>query len=260
MRAIRDNFDAYRRAHDLIWRKGIWRMMVIPMLLTFIYMPAVVVGGLALGEAFSGWVVTVFPWLGDYSGWVYWVMRVLVTAIFALFAYFTYRIVVMLLYMPFLDFVSERVERTVLGRAAEDPKRWYQMIGRMVLIVAVTIALTALLLMLNLVASFIPVVGTVVVLVAILPFQFFLTAVGYLDPYLDRNGYAVGESLRLLWSRFPTVVLFDLCGTGLLLVPLVGWFIGPTYSVVAGVLLAIRLDAESERPPPRPDAAKTAVG
>lgn len=241
MRALRDNAHAYRLAHQLIWRGKIWRVMIIPVLMTMVYLPLVIVGGLALGEGFSEWMVSLFPWLANYSGWIHWMMRVLVFFLFALFGYFTFRIVVMLFYLPFLDFVSDRVERRVLGRPAEDPKRWHQMIGRILLIAVITILLTGLLLMLNLAASLIPVVGTIVAMVCILPFQFFLTGLGYIDPYFDRNGISVGESLGLLWRRFATVVVFDLFGTGLLLIPLIGWFLGPTYSVVAGVILGIRL-------------------
>jgi len=176
-------------------------------------------------------------------------MRGLVLVIFGLLAYITFRVVVMLFYMPVLEFVAERVERRVLGRAIEDPKRWYQMIGRMGLIVAVTLVLSMTLALLSLAASFIPVVGTVVVMLGILPLQWFLAAVGYLDPSLDRRGYAVRASLRMLRSRFFTVVLFDLIGTAILLVPLVGWFLGPTYSVVAGIILVIRMLGEMPAKP-----------
>ena len=248
MQSLRDNLYAFRLAHQLIWKGKVWRVMIVPILLTMIYLPLVIMGGLAMGEAFSAWVVGFFPWMGDYSGWVYWPMRVLVFLIFTLFGYFTYRIVVVLLYMPVLEFVSERVERKVLGKANEDPKRWYQMIGRIILVALVTVMLTAVLMMFNLAASLIPVAGTIVAMVCVLPFQFFLTGFGYIDPYFDRSGYSVRESLRIQWRRFGTIVLFDLFGTGILLVPIVGWFIGPTYSVVAGVVLGIRIqEAEKKK-------------
>jgi CysZ protein len=238
---LRHNLEAYREAHRLIWREGLWRWMVLPVLLTMAYLPLLVLGGLALGEGISGWLVDLLPWLGDYRGWVYWPMRVLLFLLFALFGYFSYRIVVMLLYLPMMEFIAEGVERRVLGEAEAVARPWYAMVGRILGIVSLTLLLSAGLLVLNLAASLIPVVGTLVALACILPFQFFLTAVGYLDPYLDRRGYTVRESLRLLWRHFPTVVGFDLLGTGLLLIPIVGWFLGPTYAVVAGILMGMRL-------------------
>lgn len=251
MRAVTDTLASYREAHRLIWKGRIWPVLIVPVFLTMIYLPAMIVGGIFLSDALTTALVEWLPALGEETAWVYWPMRVLTFLIFALLGWFTFRIVVMLLYVPFLDLVMERVEKNHLGHASDDPKRWYQMLGRIGLVAFVTLSLTLGLSLLSLAASFVPVVGTLIAMGCVLPLQFFLTGFGYLDPYFDRNGYRVGESLGLLGRRFPTVVAFEAVGSSLLLVPVIGWFLGPTYSVVAGVVLALRLEEGEGNPQKR---------
>ena len=242
MRALSDTLASYREAHRLIWKGRIWPMLVAPVLLTMIYVPAMIMAGFSLGGVLSLHLAEWFPWLGDGTGWFSWLMQGLMLVVFAVFAYFTFRIVVMLLYLPFLEFLIELVEKRLLGHSSEDPKRWYHLMGRAAVMVSVILVFTAGLTVVSLLASLIPVVGTLVVMLCVLPLQFFLTGVGYLDPYLDRNGYSVRQSLGLLRRHFLTVIAFDAVGSALLLIPVIGWFLGPTYSVVAAVVLGIRLD------------------
>jgi hypothetical protein len=44
------------------------------------------------------------------------------------------------------------------------------------------------------------------------------------------------------------MIRFGLIGTLGMFVPLVGWFMSPTYSVIAGVVLGNQLDEEDGRP------------
>lgn len=246
-RALKDTLASYREAHGLIWQGRIWPVLIVPVILTVIYLPAMVLLGLACGQALVEPLRASLPWLQDDGRWVFWLVQGLMFLIFGIFAYFSFRIVVMLFYLPFLDAIIERAEKRLVGRSLEDPKRWYQMIVRMVLLALVTLTLTGALMLCQLLASFIPVVGTLVAVVALLPLQFFLTGVGYLDPYFDRNGYRVRASLAILGRRFPSVVAFEAVGSAMLLVPLVGWFLGPTYSVVAGVVMASRIEEGEQR-------------
>jgi uncharacterized protein involved in cysteine biosynthesis len=249
MRAVTDAFASYREAHRLIWNGGIWPVLVVPVLLTVIYLPAMVFVGFLSGRALSDGLLHLLPWLEDGGKWASWLVQGLLLLGFGIFAFFSYRIVVMLFYLPCLDLIIERAEARLLGKESYDHKRWYQMLVRMGLFALVILTLSAGLMVLNLLASLIPVMGPLIAMGCILPVQLFLTGAGYLDPYFDRNGYRVRESLRILRSRFPTVVAFEAVGSAFLLIPVVGWFLGPTYSVVAGVGLAIRMEENDPKSP-----------
>ena len=74
----------------------------------------------------------------------------------------------------------------------------------------------------------------------------FLTGIGFIDPYFDRAGYSGMQSFRVMRNRFFTVGIFSSLGGLILLIPLFGWFLGPTYSVVAGIILALQFNAEHQ--------------
>ena len=74
----------------------------------------------------------------------------------------------------------------------------------------------------------------------------FLTGIGFIDPYFVRAGYNGMQSFRIMLKRFFTVGFFSAFGGLILLIPLFGWFLGPTYSVVAGIILALQFNAEHQ--------------
>ena len=88
---------------------------------------------------------------------------------------------------------------------------------------------------LNLGVLLIPVVGWVVSVGVLLPVQLWLGGVQAVDPCLGRNGRGVRASLGLLRRRWLVTLLVGGGGALILLIPVLGWFIGPTYLVVAGV-------------------------
>ena len=52
------------------------------------------------------------------------------------------------------------------------------------------------------------------------------------------------KSFHVMRQRFFTIVVFSAIGGLILLIPFVGWFLGPTYSVVAGIIIALNIHSE----------------
>ena len=114
----------------------------------------------------------------------------------------------------------------------------------MVVVAIITIVGTVTMRLIEMGANLIPVIGGLVALVLIIPCEMFLTGIGFIDPYFDRAGYSGMQSFRVMRKRFFTVGIFSAFGGLILLIPLFGWFLGPTYSVVGGIILALQIDAE----------------
>jgi CysZ protein len=242
----KDNLFAYSLAHRLIWQGGLKRFLLIPIGLSILYMPVMVFICLNVAGAFTGWVFSTFPAINEMGTWLRWLIQGMLLTLFGGLGLVTYRTVVFLFYTPFLDQIAERVEAQVLGATVSKPRGWSKTIGRVLSITLLTIGLSVGLLLIDAFVASIPLIGGLLVLLVILPVQFFIAGIGYLDPFLDRNGYASMESLALLRAHFLGVSAFGAIGSLIVLIPILGWFVGPTYNVVAGVILAVILDPKTE--------------
>jgi uncharacterized protein involved in cysteine biosynthesis len=73
----------------------------------------------------------------------------------------------------------------------------------------------------------------------------FLSSAAFVDPYLDRRGMTPKQTFVLLWSKKTEMFFFGAAGLLLTIIPIIGWFIGPTYSVISGVALGVLLFEEN---------------
>ncbi|MCI5223916.1 MAG: hypothetical protein D3924_14900, partial [Candidatus Electrothrix sp. AR4] len=90
----------------------------------------------------------------------------------------------------------------------------------------------------------VPVVGTLLSGAVVFFLQMFLSSVAFVDPYLDRRGMATKQAFTLLWGEKRDMFFFGTAGLLLTLIPVFGWFVGPTYSVISGVALGVLLFEE----------------
>lgn len=248
MTALRDTLSAFRQAHELIWRSGMWKYLAVPVVLTVLYLPVVVIAAFLLAGVSADAIAGILDGLlGEPPGWLLTTVHAVFMVLYALLGFVTYRTVVLLFYAPFLDKIGEQVEARLIGSVPEDDRPWTAAIGRVVLMILLVVGLSIVLFLVNLVVSSLPFIGWLLSLCIVLPVQFFLLGTGYIDPVLDRHGCGVGKSFRLMRRKGVTVTVFAIIGSVLLLIPLVGWFLGPTYSVVAGVILGHEMLA-ADRP------------
>lgn len=242
MKSFFHSVSAFRQAHRIIWGAGLWRYFTIPIILSVLYFPILLGSCLYFSNLATGWLLDSIGWLGGFGIWARWAVNLLVLAVFGFFGIVTYRSVVMIFYAPFLDAISEKVEEIILGRKVTAQRNIIQTILRVGAIALVTIVCSVGLLFLDVAVSGIPLIGGLLTLIILLPIQFFIAGIGNVDPFLDRNGYGAMESFRLMRRNFGAVASLSILSSLFLLIPLIGWFIGPTYSVVAGVVLGIRID------------------
>ena len=221
-------------------------MLSVPLLLTVLYFP-VMVGACYFSAAV---VVKFFEGQlgldGDYRGWAWveWSVEIVLFLGIGVLGIITYRTVVLIFYSLYLDRIAERVEKAVTGEVAESKRPPTQVLSRMTVVAIITILGTVLMLMIQLGANLIPVVGGLIALALVIPCEMFLTGIGFIDPYFDRAGLTGMKSFHVMRQRFFTIVVFSAIGGLILLIPFVGWFLGPTYSVVAGIIIALNIHSE----------------
>ena len=257
MNALKVTLSAYEQAHKFIWGEGFLKMLSVPLLLTVLYFP-VMVGACYASAAM---VVEFFEGQlgldGDYGGWAWveWLLEIILFLGIGALGLLTYRTVVLLFYSLYLDRIAERVEKAITGDVIECKRPPSQILKRMLVVAIITILGTVLMLMIELGANLVPLIGGLVALALIIPCEMFLTGIGFVDPYFDRVGLSGMESFRVMRRRFFTIAVFSAVGGLILLIPIFGWILAPTYSVVAGVILAMNIQTETQNALPEAKSA-----
>ena len=236
-------------------------MLSVPLLLTVLYFPVMVgacyVSAAMVVEFFEGQLGLD----GDYGGWAWveWLLEIVLFLGIGALGFLTYRTVVLLFYSLYLDRIAERVEKAITGDVIECKRPPSQILKRMLVVAIITILGTFLMLMIELGANLVPLIGGLVALALIIPCEMFLTGIGFVDPYFDRVGLSGMESFRVMRRRFFDIAVFSAVGGLILVIPIFGWILAPTYSVVAGVILAMNIQKEKEGASPETKSANAAA-
>jgi len=248
MNGLKITLSAFGQAHKFIWQEGFLKMLSVPLLLTALYFP-VMVGACYFSAAM---VVEFFEGQlglgGDYGAWAWveWLAEIVLFLVISVLGIITYRTVVLFFYSLYLDKIAECVEEAITGEVIECKRPPTKVLKRMIVVAIITILGTVAMLMIELGANLIPVIGGIFALVLIIPCEMFLTGIGFIDPYFDRVGLSGMQSFRLMRKRFFTIAVFSGIGGLILLIPFVGWFVGPTYSVVAGIIIALNINSKNQ--------------
>jgi len=176
--------------------------------------------------------------------WVsYFILALIMCCIFST-GFVLYRNLIMVCYGPFLDQLSRKAEILINGKANEENRPFLESILRPLTITLYAVLASFSTILIGVLLGLVPLLGSFLMFLFLIPTQLFLSAVGYIDPYLERTGHSPQASFQLMSQQKWPVMLFSLVGVILLLIPIVGWFIAPTYSAVAGIVFGILMNAE----------------
>jgi CysZ protein len=244
---------SYSRAHRVLWTHGLWRYMLIPLVIAP-FVLALLGSAMYFGvwtRLFS-WAET--HWLSGHS--IPAVVQILLFCGLALLlagpCYVALRGILMVCYAPFMDGLISRTLRIENGEGLEGDMGFLRVLTRSVLMVIFTTGASLIVAAVGLVLGFAPLIGPVLSFLFAFPLQMFLCGVSSVDPCLERYNRSAGYTMRLLWRHKTKMALFGAISTGGMFIPLLGWVMAPTYSLVAGVILGMELEQENATPPPPP--------
>ncbi|MCI5120146.1 MAG: hypothetical protein D3908_02935 [Candidatus Electrothrix sp. AUS4] len=243
---MKNTIKAFKVGHEVLWKHGQWRRLRLPIALSVLMVPLSIAGFFTLGWELSAYLQhLIFPehtWT-EFIGFSIWIaLSILVAGPL----YIVFRSLVLLVFTPFLDLVSEETESIMTGKPIPTGRTILSSIHRLILMLLLVVLASLLVVIAGFALSAIPVAGAAVSTAVVSFFQMFLSSAAFIDPYLDRRGMGPKQALALLWSKKLEVFFFGAAGFFITMIPIVGWFIGPTYSVISGVALGVLLFEEPQ--------------
>ena len=226
----------FREAHKIIFKHKLAKFLVIPGIATLLYTTLFFIGAIHFAKridadaaAYPSWL----SWMGDFTYWfletVYWV-----AAIFLFMASLKYVLQVIL--SPFLSQISESVEKMAWGNEP-DPFTFKAFFHDFVRSLKLAIRNSVIELFLCLVLGFIPGVGQVAGFMV----SSYFCGFGYIDYVLESKKMSVAESVAFVRAHRGFAMGIGLVNNLLMLIPVLGWVIAPTYATVAVTIETLRL-------------------
>jgi len=248
----------YLRAQSLLFRHGLWPLFLVPGILSLFYLPLSMVLGYVFLRGFTEYVHE--NWVPDFlRGAIMMIFLTLFIWVVAIFlGFILFRNVIMILYSPILGFLSEATERAATGREEEEgaPRFSWKETAHSALRGTSMSLITLLFALIGLATStliaFVPVAGALIAAVFMPALTVYLAGVGFCDPPLERRKIGVGGTFTYAWRNRGRVFGHGLGFSLLLLIPVVGWFLAPSYGVVAGTLGTIDVLREQKPSPEEP--------
>lgn len=228
----------------------LWKFAVIPLLLNLL----VIVGTWALAEYVFSPYLTGLSAEWEKGGWGWWALSFVVDAIellsrwllplfaaWLLVAFPPFALLYKLLFMPFMELLTEATDQVALGFKDESPFELARFYANLVVAIVDALLLTLLqacLFLLLLPINLVPVLGSLVW--TVLPPAIF-AGMDYSDINLVRRGYTTREKATLWRLHRWRFLGYGVSFFFLLTLPLVNVFVIPA-AAVGGALLYLELD------------------
>lgn len=243
------NFTAglrdYLRAQRLLFREGLWPLFLVPGMISLLYLPLSAVLAFFFLKDFSSYVHE--NWVPDFlqSSLTQMILSGFLFLMSLYLGFLLFRNVIMILYSPILSFLSEATERTAAGLTREEDAPGFSLSGavKSALRGSTMSFLTLMFSLIGLIAAIlltmIPVIGAVLAAILMPLLTVYLAGVGFYDPPLERRQAGIGGTLAFCWRNRGRVSGIGFGFTLLLMIPVVGWVLAPSYGVIAGTLAAV---------------------
>lgn len=241
MRNFLNALNCYVAAHRFVREHRLWPFVLIPGLLSLLYLSALFTLAVLYSSDLAAYTFTQwFPesWQGNILSVI---GQILIWLVLLVAAYLTYQQIVLVLFSPLLGMLSEIVERKQTGREAP-PFRlssavkdiWRGMrINSRYLIRSLLWSVPAWL------ALFIPLIGTLLSPMLLWLIQAFYGGAGLIDPNLERRKFTVRQSVAFVRQQRARVLGVGCGFLMLLMIPLAGWMLAPAYGTVAATLATL---------------------
>lgn len=247
---------SYFRAHDFIKEHKLWGYIIAPGLMNMLLFTATLLIGWHYSDELTAYFLELSgmtdpaegAW-GWFSTILRWFFMIFFRLLFLAFYLYLYKYVVLIILSPVLALLSEKVDGLLTNQ--EFPfvmKRFVSDVLRGVVLALRNLVIEFSMLFGLFLFSFIPVLGWITPFL-MLVVEFFFFGFSMIDYSNERRKMTVRESTRYIMANKGLAIANGGVFHFLLLVPIIGIMIGPTYGVVAATLAS---HEKSEETPVHP--------
>jgi len=228
-------FQYVGRGFAMLGKPGLRRYVLLPLLINTIIMSLATWFG---GHKVSGWIDQLVTWLPDWLSWIYWLLLPLALLTMLFVMAYLFSVVLVTLASPFNGLLSESVERQQGNTMPEESllsiiKRTFgRELTKLSYLIPRYLVLIAI--------SFIPVVNFASPLLWFW-FGSWVVALQYVDYSFDNHGRDFREVRRIVAKDSFTALGFGMLVAGLMMIPVVNWFVMPAAVIGATLMRCERL-------------------
>lgn len=241
---IKDFFSSlksYIRAHDIIFKNKLWPYLLIPGIMSVVYIFVLLLLSKIYLADISAYVME--HWIPEFmkGSYMSFITQVILWFAFVLTALISYKHVVMVIFSPLLATLSQVVEQIVYNNPAP-AFSWNQFFKDIIRGLVINIRIIFMTILLSIPAwiiVFIPIVGAIISPLLLLWIQAYYGGFGLVDYTLERKMYPVNKSVLFVHSHKSAVTSLGLWFTLLMMIPIIGWIAAPAYGTVAGTLVSL---------------------
>ena len=236
--------NSFFRAHRCLLDNKLLRYLVIPGVLSFIYITCMVMVGYAYFDVLSAYIqINFVPEFlqGTVSSVI---TTILLWIILILLMMLSYKHIILVIISPLLVLLSEKVCYFEFGKPAPDfsLKQMFRDLRRGLGINLVFLGKSLLYSCLVLPVLLLPFLGPLIFTVFIFFIQSFYSGAGVIDYSLERDKLNVRQSTSFLRKHRAAVTVLGAGFNLILFIPVVGWIFAPAYATAAAAITAELLD------------------
>ncbi len=237
----------YGKANQVIFKYNLWRYMIIPGILSLLYVLILLIFGAVYFSDISAYIAQ--NWLPEFmkSGIMRIVTSIMLWIFLLLTAYITYKPVIMILFSPILGYLSEVVEKSVYNAAIPDfdIREMLRLAVRGLYLNLRNLAFMIAFSLMAWILALIPLLGVLISPIVLMLIQFYYDGFGLMDYTLERKGLSAEDSIRFAKTHRAKVMGVGSGFMVLMMIPFLGWFTAPSYGTVAATLAALEMTAQT---------------
>ncbi|MFH1319123.1 MAG: EI24 domain-containing protein [Bacteroidota bacterium] len=239
---------SYQDAHALIKKNKLWSYVLLPGLINLVLFIITIWVGWKYSKLLTDWLLDVMGvdsiavenW-GFIKTTIHIMFLIIFRLLFILFYLFIYKYVVLILMAPVLAILSERADEIISGnRYPFNFRQFIKDVIRGIILATRNLCVELLLIVLLFFFAFIPVVGLISTpLIFIVECYFY--GFSMIDYSNERQKLTVRESTAFIGRHRGIAIANGAMFYLLLLVPVIGLMVAPSYGVVAAAIAADRV-------------------
>ena len=232
----------YGKAVSLISKHNLWRYVVIPGLVSVVVMLVIILGPVTyfmnsgLDETLANMVP--WEWLKPFVEYLADGLLLIITVFLMVFLLGKY--IILIVASPFMGALSEKIEAIQTGRTIPSDSNFMQDLMRGIRISLRNLVRELFFMLVFLLFNIIPGIGSLIGAILTFAVEAYYAGFGNMDYTLERKRFNVSQSVAFVRKNRGVAMGNGIVFLGLLLIPIIGWFLAPAFATVAATVMCLK--------------------